>query len=166
MTENIRVGDLVLFKPKNIFSKLLCKINKTKYTHAAMIYSVDDEILIFDTDYYFTKICNLSIYEKENYDIYILNRHISDNERRAMKKWMEQNLDVPYGFANMLSSMTRFILNINFVLHSKDKYISSETVDIMYKKVLDIDLVPEYDFGEITPDDLIESKNFIQVKGV
>ena len=72
MTENIRVGDLVLFKPKNIFSKLLCKINKTKYTHAAMIYSVDDEILIFDTDYYLTQICNLSIYEKENYDIYIL----------------------------------------------------------------------------------------------
>jgi hypothetical protein len=152
----LEIGDIVLVKPKGLLARIISFLTKSNYSHTALVFDPDNE-LILDTDWIKTRIRKLSIYNDRGYDIFRVTESLNSGKKVACLTWMLKNIEVPYDYLQLISFTGRFVLGIKGVFNLPDKYICSEMADRMYQSI-GIDLVPQFDTGDVTPEDLRASK--------
>jgi uncharacterized protein YycO len=152
----LEVGDIVLVKPSGLLARIISFLTKSDYSHTAIVFD-PEEGLIMDTDWVATNLSLLKIYNQRGYDIFRLKEGLSENNKQKVKKWIIDNIGVPYDYLQLFSFTNRFVLGIKKIINLPDKYICSEMADRMYQSI-GIDLVPEFSTGDVAPEDLRCSK--------
>lgn len=159
---DVEVGDIVLVKPKGLLSKIIAFLTRSEYSHSCVVFRPTEPILILDIDWTKTRIRPLSYYNDRGYDIYRFIGELSFVQKEKMKNWMLEHIGVEYDYIQLISFLNRILLRINKIFNNPNKFVCSEMVDRLYNSI-GIDLIPKYKTGNITPEDLRNSKLLVKI---
>lgn len=152
----LEVGDIILVKPYSLISRIIAFFTKSDYSHTAIVYDIDDPVLIIDTDWIYTKIRPLKYYEDKGYNVYRVKEGLNKEDKLVIKQLMRHNLDKQYDYIQLISYLNRLVFKVNKIVNNPDKFVCSEMVDFFYNNI-GIDLVSRYKNGNVTPEEISNS---------
>lgn len=157
----MRTGDLILFKPENIFSRLISILDGSGYSHIGVIYGeVYGEVLINHVDEGNSKLVSLSSMRDRDYDVYRV-KGLRDSQLEEVQEEIINQLGVEYDILQLLSYLLK-ILQIGRLYNNKKKYVCIELIDVIFSK-LGFDLIPTQETGYVTLNNLIKSGNIFKI---
>ena len=151
-----KTGDIILFKPTGFISSLIAKISGSKYSHSAVVFDdILDATFILEVDWSASRlICLDSL--KRDHDVFRINQNFDANKFRENIIKSGKYFNIPYDYVQLFSFWRRFLFKAP-IRSNEDKYICSEIVDRAFYDI-DIVLVEDYRVGEVSPEDLAQSK--------
>ena len=154
----MKAGDIILFKPKGLLGRLIAWVTKSEYSHSAVVFGKEyGKVLLLEIDWTKSRIVTLESMTRE-YDVFRVDK-LEGREEDFKRNIIESGkyFNVMYDYEQLFSFVRRILFRAEEIANSPDKYICSELVDRAYKDI-GIDLVGEYDTGEVSPEDLADSK--------
>jgi uncharacterized protein YycO len=156
----LEVGDIVLYKGKGLFSRLVSFFTRSKYSHVAMMIS---DTLLIEANWYKKSNTVPFSYVPENMEIYRLKESLSTDQKLTLLEhcygFLNKTYDYPQIFGYVLNFFNKNHIN---VFNSPKKLICSELIDRAYLKI-GVDLSSEHFIGDVRPVDLANSDKLIRV---
>lgn len=150
----LKTGDILLFKPTNIFTKIIAKLSRSEYSHAGVVYGdLHGKKMMFDIDWTKSKIAPID-YDRD-FDVYRPTT-LSDPRRERLKGAIINMLNKQYDYIQLVGFLNRLYFRSNKIFNNPNKFVCSEIVDVVFDMV-GIDLLVRYKKGNVTPQNLADS---------
>ena len=164
MKNNVQIGDIVLYKGKNIFSRLISFFTRSKYTHVSMIIS---EKYIIEANWYKKSSIVEFKFDPKKMEIYRLENGLNCQQQISIVQHSYDFLNKYYDYGQLIGYIIEFFKGKtkHNPFNSNTRLICSELVDKAYLTI-NIDLVDYREEGNVTPADIansIKNKGFIRV---
>lgn len=158
---NLQPGDIVLFKGKGLFAKIVRFFTRSNYSHTAML--ITDTTMI---EANWNKRVNIVdfVYDPEVMEIYRYKDCLTFSQQINIVQSSYEMLDKYYDYLQVLSYILEYFIgkHYNNPFNIDDFIICSELIDKAYKSNM-IELVPWRDEGNVSPDDLAKSKEITRI---
>ena len=158
---NLQPGDIVFFKGKSVFSKLVNYFTSSDITHAAML--ISPETMIEANWYKRTNVVKFK-YDEKSMEIYRLKEGLDVSQQILVIQSSLQMLDDYYDYFQLINYIFEKFKRRQYInpLNAPNYIICSELIDRTYKE-LDIDLVHRRSLGNVTPKDLHSSRKIVRI---
>lgn len=155
----IEIGDVLLVKGKGLVSFLVKLFTRSKYSHVALAVS-NNRVIEIDWKYRL----QIRSIEHEEYDVYRLNRGLTNEETFIILSYVYSLIGSKYDFSKIFSLVFEILFSRRGkrIFDNPNKFICSDIIDSAYQKI-GVDLVPHYADQDTTPDDLSKSKMLVMV---
>jgi len=155
----LNIGDIILFKPNSWIGRLIAKLTKSEYSHAAVIFDVVfGEPVLLEIDWTKSRLVTLSALERD-YNVYgVAGMEDKSNQKSFQNNIITSNkyLNKGYDYLQLFSTARKIIFKTESILNIDDKYLCSEIIDRAYHDI-GIDLVKKLAKGNAVPEDLAQS---------
>lgn len=155
----METGDLLFIRGDCYASSFIRFFLKSNYTHVTI--AIDED-----------HICEVDLFRKmeimknpySEYSLYRFRGNLTHQQKQALVEYLMKKCHTSRGYDwwRLISMGLQKYFRLNIIIHAPDRYICSEIIDKAYQH-LGIDLVDDHVTGDVTPLDLMESKNLIRV---
>lgn len=151
----LQPGDIILVKGQSLFSKGVKLFTKSDYTHTTMM--ISDKQMIEANFYKKVNIVDFK-YDPKTMEIYRYKGGLSVSQQINVVQSSYEMLDKYYDYLQIVWYMIEFFIgrHYNSPFHLDNFIICSELIDVAYTNI-GINLVPDREKGNVTPDDLFKS---------
>ena len=156
--------DIIAFRPRNWFGRMIAWLTNSKYSHVALVYDGSTRMIIEAT--YIVKTTDLAE-EHRKYDVFRIKTDLSIAQVTIGKRYLTGMLDKGYDIANLVDwfiNVFRRALNRPYrpYWQKDDRPICSELVANTYAEMR-LFPVPGIPNWAVSPQDLVSSPLFEEV---
>lgn len=156
----IEVGDLLFVSGNEWSSRLIKFFLRSRFSHVTIATGPNE-------------ICEVELFRRmeiipnpyTEYVLYRVEGGLTSNQQLALIDFLKEKCrtNIGYDWWRVLSIVVRLMFKKNLIIHEMNRYICSEIVDKAYQHI-GIDLVEDRETGDVTPLDLLYSKEITPVR--
>ncbi|MFQ3324024.1 MAG: hypothetical protein ACI90U_001849 [Pseudomonadales bacterium] len=168
--EQMKNGDILLFKGSNILSQIIQWRTGSVYSHAGLVVWWNGRLMVLEAMGRGVVVAPISYnlnHYKGDIDYFRPTIELSDTQRLAMVSFAQNQLSKKFGLIKIISFFIKLMAGIKLAkldsLKPKGKYFCSEYVAQIYN-IVGIDLVPDFSESYTSPDKL-EKSEYLEIVG-
>lgn len=155
----LRVGDLVMYKPKGLLGWIISKISKSDYSHVAVVLGNNT---IFEANKFIkSRIVKLD-YDKEIHHIYRLSDLTKWKKQKIISK-AHKYIGVKYDYLQVIGLFFRLVFNKHDTFNNLNKFICSEVIDKIYIEA-GIKRADAEHLYDVTPQEILDKYDLHRVR--